>query len=61
MVMEYQFGQQQKLGLGIINLFDSRARADASEQQYPFFNTRVYPTNAVVIGKQYSLSYQLVF
>lgn len=60
MAMQYKFAQQ-KLSFGILNLFDSRARSDASQQQYPYFNTNVYPINSVVIGKQYSLGYQLVF
>jgi hypothetical protein len=60
MVMQYKFAQQ-RLSFGIMNLFDSRARSDASQQQYPYFNTNVYPINSVVIGKQYSLGYQLVF
>jgi outer membrane receptor for ferrienterochelin and colicin len=61
MTMGYQLGMQQILRGGIINLFDSRARNDASEQWYPYFDTSVYPINTVVIGRQVSLGYQLLF
>jgi len=61
MTMSYQTTPQHSFKLGIINVFDSRARSDASEQRYPFFDTSVYPSNSVVIGRQISLGYQISF
>lgn len=57
----YQFLQQQHLRLGVVNLFDSKARSDASEQHYPYFKTWAYPQTSVIIGRQFSLSYQIEF
>jgi len=60
MTMDYQLTQNQSLQVGILNLFNNRAPSDASEQYYPYFDTSVYPTNAVVIGRQISLGYQIL-
>jgi len=57
----YQLLPQQHLRLGIVNLFDSKARSDASEQHYPYFKTWAYPQTSVIIGRQFSLSYQVEF
>lgn len=61
MTAEYQLTPKQSLRAGAINLFNSRARFDASEQRSPFFDTRVYPTNSIFIGRQLSLGYQITF
>ncbi|OUR60538.1 hypothetical protein A9Q74_13040 [Colwellia sp. 39_35_sub15_T18] len=61
MTMGFQLEQHHKFRVGIINIFDTRAPSDASEQWYPYFNTSVYPINSVVIGRQFSFGYELTF
>lgn len=59
----YNFGlgyqlQHHQLRLGVINLFDSKARSDASEQEYPYFKAWAYPQTTIIIGRQLTLSYR---
>jgi iron complex outermembrane receptor protein len=60
LAVDYQIVEQQNIRLGVMNLFDAKAHSDASEQHYPYFDTSAYPTNSIVIGRQFSLSYQVI-
>lgn len=54
----YQLQQNHQLRLGVINLFDSKARSDASAQEYPYFKAWAYPQTTIIIGRQWTLSYR---
>ncbi|WP_334019351.1 TonB-dependent receptor domain-containing protein [Alteromonas sp. S015] len=56
--ISYQVQQRHNLRVGVVNLFDSRARFDASQQQYPYFRAEAYPQTTIFIGRHFSLSYQ---
>lgn len=61
LTLGYNVSEQQTLSLGIVNLFDSKARTDASQQHYPYFKQWSYPQTTVIVGRQFSLTYQLSF
>jgi outer membrane receptor protein involved in Fe transport len=55
----YTISDKQNINFGVQNLFDKKARSDASEQNFPYFKTFAYPQTTVIIGRQFALSYQL--
>ncbi|MDP5031410.1 TonB-dependent receptor domain-containing protein [Paraglaciecola sp.] len=57
--INYEIDSQQNIKFGILNAFDSRARSDASEQNFPYFKSFSYPQNAIIIGRQFTLAYQV--
>lgn len=57
--VNYQFNDNHQVRLGVVNLFDTRARSDASQTQHPYFKAWAYPQTTVVIGRQFSLAYQV--
>lgn len=47
--------------LGVNNLLDERARADASESSAPYFNIFAYPSTSIVKGREFTLNYTVTF
>jgi len=59
--VNYFIDDNSNIRFGIINLRDSKARYDASEDGVPYFDNGAYPGTTVIIGRQYTLEYRVSF
>lgn len=59
--INYDVNDSNRVRLGVNNLFDSGARADASEQGAPYFNIFSYPAMTILKGREFTLNYTVTF
>lgn len=55
--VNYSFNDDHLLRLGVNNLFNSRARSDASESSSPYFNIFAYPATTILKGREFTMEY----
>jgi len=60
--VNYSITDDQSVRLGVINVRNSRARYDASEGgNTGGFNIFAYPATTIILGRQFTLNYQVTF
>ncbi|RJE73662.1 hypothetical protein BGP78_16935 [Pseudoalteromonas sp. MSK9-3] len=59
--VNYFINDDSNIRFGVINLRNSRARYDESENDSPYFDNGAYPGSTIIIGRQFTLEYNLQF